>query len=44
MDIILNQKGVQDVLISFDEDDGVRTWKRSNSPEATKQFSSKLPE
>ena len=44
MDIILNQKGVRDVLISFDEDDGVSTWKRSNSTDATKQFSSKLPE
>ena len=36
MDIILNQKGVRDVLISFDEDDGVETtWIRSNAPEAT---------
>lgn len=44
MDIILNQKGVQDVLISFDEDDGVSTWKRSNSLETAKQMRSKLPE
>lgn len=26
IELILKQKGVQDVLISFDEDDGVRTW------------------
>ena len=32
MDIILKQKGVQDVMISFDEDDGIRTWKGSNQP------------
>ena len=45
MDIILNQKAVRDVLISFDEDDGVEsTWKRSNLPEASEQFNSKLPE
>lgn len=28
--IILNQKGVRDVVISFDEDDGIRTWAESN--------------
>ena len=28
MDIILNQKGVQDVLISFDEDDGVSNMEK----------------
>jgi cation diffusion facilitator family transporter len=44
MDIVLNQKGVQDVLISFDEDDGVSTWKRSNSLDTAKQVRSKLPE
>jgi len=44
MAIILNQKGVRDVLISFDEDDGVSTWKRSNSADAIKQFGSKFPE
>ncbi len=27
---ILQEKGVVDVLVDFDEDDGVRTWKKSN--------------
>lgn len=30
LNLILQQKGVQDVLISFDEDDGVHTWQRTN--------------
>lgn len=30
LSLILQQKGVQDVLISFDEDDGVHTWQRTN--------------
>ena len=33
--LILKQKGVQEVVISFDEDDGIVTWKRSNNPEWT---------
>lgn len=41
--IILNQKGVQDVIISFDEDDGIRTWKETNDPMAINEFSSKFP-
>ncbi len=32
MTIILNQKSVQEVLISFDEDDGIMTWKIENEP------------
>ena len=44
MKIILNQKGVQDVLISFDEDDGVRTWKGSNKNNKIEDYSTKLPE
>ncbi|NYF26220.1 cation diffusion facilitator family transporter [Sporosarcina sp. JAI121] len=44
MDIVLKQKGVRDVLISFDEDDGVMSWKKSNSPDTSKQTISKLPE
>ncbi|MBE1556393.1 cation diffusion facilitator family transporter [Sporosarcina limicola] len=44
MAIILNQKGVQDVIISFDEDDGILTWQRSNPTEKDQQFNSKLPE
>ena len=31
--LILQQKGVREAVISFDEDDGVVTWKRSNNPE-----------
>ena len=44
MDAILKQKGVRDVIISFDEDDGILTWSRANSPNAPKQVTSKLPE
>lgn len=34
VDLILHQQGVQDVTISFDEDDGVTHWKHvSNRPE-----------
>ncbi|MEK3937553.1 cation diffusion facilitator family transporter [Sporosarcina sp. FSL W7-1349] len=44
MDTILKQKGVRDALISFDEDDGVLTWSRANSPDAAKHVTSKLPE
>ena len=29
---ILQEKGVVDVLVDFDEDDGVRTWKKSSEP------------
>jgi len=43
MHILLNQKGVQDVVISFDEDDGIRTWTGNNDPEALHKFSSKFP-
>ena len=46
MDIILKQKGVREVLISFDEDDGVIDMETGpiilNGP--AKQFNSKLPE
>ncbi|WP_203249240.1 cation diffusion facilitator family transporter [Sporosarcina beigongshangi] len=44
LDLILQQKGVRDVLISFDEDDGVSTWQKANPPNTIQQFSSKLPE
>ena len=43
LDLILQQKGVRDVLISFDEDDGVMTWQKKNTPGIQQQFSSKLP-
>lgn len=44
MDMVLTQKGVRDVIISFDEDDGVMTWQKSNSPKTDKHTTSKLPE
>ncbi len=44
MDLVLNQKGVQDVVISFDEDDGIKTWRKSNPPLSDQQFTTKLPE
>lgn len=44
MDTILKQKGVRDVLISFDEDDGILTWTRTNHPDAAKKVTSKLPD
>lgn len=44
MQKILNQKGVREVLISFDEDDGIRTWSKSNESDRFNQFHSKLPE
>ena len=36
MDLILKQKGVRDVLISFDEDDGIRTWTGTNESSSSK--------
>lgn len=42
--LVLNQKGVRDVLISFDEDDGVKTWRKSNPPRNEPQNRAKLPE
>lgn len=44
IEIILNQKGVQDVVISFDEDDGIRTWTGNNELENEHPFRSKYPE
>lgn len=41
INIILKQKGVQNVVISFDEYDGVRTWTETNV--GTDIFSSKFP-
>ncbi|MFJ7935772.1 cation diffusion facilitator family transporter [Sporosarcina sp. NPDC096371] len=43
-ELILKQKGVRDVLISFDEDDGISsTWKKDLSPDTGKPSSPKLP-
>src|SRR5699024_2344239 len=42
--IILNQKGVRDVIISFDEDDGVKTWTGSNEEGIDQAFQMKYPQ
>ncbi|MCG7335986.1 cation diffusion facilitator family transporter [Sporosarcina sp. ACRSM] len=44
MDLVLNQKGVRDVVISFDEDDGIKTWRKANPPRTDQQVTAKLPE
>lgn len=44
MAIILKQKGVRDVVISFDEDDGIRTWTGTNQSNNPNENNSKLPE
>ncbi|MCG3088624.1 cation diffusion facilitator family transporter [Sporosarcina cyprini] len=41
--LILKQKGVREAIISFDEDDGVKTWKGVNQPEKIHDISTKLP-
>lgn len=43
MDIILKQKGVSDVLISFDEDDGFKTWTGTNTPFVSESAKLKFP-
>lgn len=43
MQVILHQKGVRDVIISFDEDDGIRTWTGTNPSDGMNDFISKLP-
>lgn len=43
MAIILKQKGVQDAVISFDEDDGIRTWTGSNKSNTPNNNNIKLP-
>lgn len=41
--IILQQKGVRDVIISFDEDDGIRTWSGTNSANSLNEYIQKFP-
>ncbi|MHA6261258.1 cation diffusion facilitator family transporter [Sporosarcina sp. CAU 1771] len=41
--IILKQKGVQNVIISFDEDDGIQTWSGSNMQHLSSEQVQKLP-
>lgn len=43
MVLLLNQKNVQDVMISFDEDDGVLTWTNRNPIEDQQTYNHKLP-
>lgn len=42
--VILKQKGVRDVLISFDEDDGIKTWTGQNSTVISESTTMKFPE
>lgn len=44
MSLILKQKGVREALISFDEDDGIKTWKGVNEVAITEHARKKLPE
>lgn len=43
MHVILNQKGVQNVLISFDENDNLRTWTGTNQQKLFGEQIFKLP-
>lgn len=42
--VILQQKDVQDVMISFDEDDGVTTWTGTNDLTPLNKYNSKFPQ
>ncbi|MDW0113584.1 cation diffusion facilitator family transporter [Sporosarcina saromensis] len=42
--LILKQKGVREALISFDEDDGIKTWKGVNELAISEEARKKLPE
>ena len=44
MALILKQKGVREALISFDEDDGIRTWQGKNEQTMSEETRKKLPE
>ncbi|MCG7346576.1 cation diffusion facilitator family transporter [Sporosarcina sp. ACRSL] len=44
MQLVLKQKGVRDALISFDEDDGIRTWQGVNETTLSDESRKKLPE
>ncbi|WOV86391.1 cation diffusion facilitator family transporter [Sporosarcina oncorhynchi] len=41
--VILKQKGVSDVLISFDEDDGIKSWTGTNTPIISEGAKLKFP-
>lgn len=44
MSLVLKQKGVREALISFDEDDGIRTWQGVKEPTMSEESRKKLPE
>ena len=44
MSLVLKQKGVREALISFDEDDGIRTWQGVNEQTMSEETRKKLPE
>lgn len=44
LSLILKQKGVREALISFDEDDGIKTWQGVNEMTMSEETRRKLPE
>ena len=44
LSLVLKQKGVREALISFDEDDGIKTWQGVNEPKMSEETRKKLPE
>ncbi|MGG0669367.1 cation diffusion facilitator family transporter [Lederbergia citrisecunda] len=44
MALVLKQKGVREALISFDEDDGIKTWQGVNELTMSEEARKKLPE
>lgn len=44
MALVLKQKGVREALISFDEDDGIKTWQGIKETTMSEETRSKLPE
>lgn len=44
MKLVLKQKGVREALISFDEDDGIKTWQGVNETIVSEETRKKLPE
>ena len=44
MSLILKQKSVREALISFDEDDGIRSWQGVKEPMMSEETRKKLPE
>ncbi|MDN4609098.1 cation diffusion facilitator family transporter [Sporosarcina highlanderae] len=43
MKLVLKQKGVREALISFDEDDGIKTWQGVNEHAMSEETRKKLP-